>query len=224
MAGSWTEPKDFAGWLGHVFDRAVSAERWYHAATDENRWEPAREDFLGYLAQAFEGPQEAFGRFSDAQLDQGLHFLLDSGFSSDIFALKDPKIGWPKRQRALRSIGTLYRDCFAVRCTQTLAHLNEAGSPLNSACYVWWDLLPLRGEPEKAERKDLDQEIMKVLEETLEIAHVACQEAALHGLGHWASKYPERVSSVVGSFLERRKDARPELLEYARKAREGLVL
>jgi len=57
----------------------------------------------------------------------------------------------------------------------------------------------------------------------LELDHIACQESALHGLGHWAHSYPERVEKIVDEFLTHNENLRPELKQYALQARSGKV-
>jgi len=224
MTTIWTAPTDYKGWLEHVFNRPVTKPEWFFAATAEAGWEPAENDFLTYVAQAFEGPEAAFRGFSDAQIAQGLNYLISPSCSNDVFALKDGTISWPKRQRAVRAILTLFRDLFAKRCPAVISSIDEkGGGPLNGVCYVWWDVFPLHGDPQKSEQKDLDHEVMVVMQKTLELDHIACQESALHGLGHWAHSYPERVEKIVDEFLTHNENLRPELKQYALQARSGKV-
>jgi hypothetical protein len=61
------------------------------------------------------------------------------------------------------------------------------------------------------------------MERTLAVPHVACQESALHGLGHWRDAYRQRVEAIVDAFLRGAKGAPAELLHYARQARAGHV-
>jgi hypothetical protein len=61
------------------------------------------------------------------------------------------------------------------------------------------------------------------MEATLAIPHIACQEAALHGLGHWRCAYPERVEAIIGAFLARSRSLSAELEAYAKQARVGRV-
>ena len=62
---------------------------------------------------------------------------------------------------------------------------------------MWWDVFPCVGEPENEEFIDRDREIVNIMEKTLELDHTACQESALHGLGHWQISYPERSNKVA---------------------------
>lgn len=225
MATIWTPPTDYRGWLDHVFNRPVAKPEWFWEATTEAGWEPAEADFLTYVAQTFEGPEAAFRGFSDAQISQGLNFLINPSCSNDMFALKDEKFAWPKRQRVIRAIPTLFRDCFAKRCSPLLSAIDEQGAgPLNGSCYMWWDVFPLSGDAKNVAQNDLDQEVLAVMQSTLNLDHVACQESALHGLGHWARHYPAQVGKIIDEFLAGNTKLRPELKHYALQARTGRVL
>jgi hypothetical protein len=134
-------------------------------------------------------------------------------------------VPWPLRQRVLRSFVPLFRDVMAVRCSPVMASESEsASSALNSACYMWWDLICLVGNEE--DDPDLLQEVPRVLEALLAIDHVACQESAIHGLGHWAFYQSEPAVSVLERYLERAdsQGLRPEMVEYAEHAMSGMIL
>jgi len=93
--------------------------------------------------------------------------------------------------------------------------------PVNSVCYMWWDLLPFGGSADPL-RAEFDRAVLEVLERTLGLDSTPCREGALHGLGHWQPAHPEEVMRIVDAWVER---ARPEgaLLSYARAARLGRV-
>jgi hypothetical protein len=119
----------------------------------------------------------------------------------------------------------LFEECFAKRCTPHLSHLDEPGvSPLNGACYMWWDILPIGAQPDNADQMGLDHEILNAMESTLRLDSVACQESALHGLGHWQRSYPQRVTEIIDLFLQRQQGLREELRTYAMSAARGCVL
>jgi hypothetical protein len=64
-----------------------------------------------------------------------------------------------------------------------------------------------------------------MLRSILAIDHSACQESALHGLGHRCEigrDNPE-VEAIIDDFLKRKLDLRPELRQYALSARRGMV-
>jgi hypothetical protein len=58
----------------------------------------------------------------------------------------------------------------------------------------------------------------------LAISHLACQESALHGLGHWKRAHPERVQAIIDAFLAKERGLPDVLRHYAKQARAGHVL
>lgn len=219
-------PLTFEHWLSYVFDRPVAepGQEWYWDAA-ANGWDEPAAEALQFMTRAFEGAATLLEPYSDAQLNQGLWYLADNACSSHMFALFDPSLPWADRRRGLRSLQGLYEQCFARRCTPHLGHLDEPGAgPLNPVCYMWWDILPIAPQPGDPARAGLDREILGVMEATLGLDSIACQESALHGLGHWQSSYPRRVTEIVETFLQRRGNLRPGLRAYALNARRGCVL
>jgi hypothetical protein len=208
-------------WIRYVFDRPVTDPAW-HFSLDSPYWDLAPEAAAELIAESFENAGVLLQPFSDAQLNQAFWFLLSSGNSNYMFCLTDASVTWAARKRALRSFVRLFRDVMAVRCAPCLSHLDEAGATaLNSACYMWWDLIPIgTGDPSDSALHD---EVLAVLAEILDIPHDACRESALHGLGHWA-RYQSGVSGTIDRFLEGSKNLRPELVTYAKQARTGCVL
>jgi len=82
----------------------------------------------------FENPATLLAH-SDTTLNQALWDL-----SSEVFpAVLHETIAWDLRHRFIRSFETLFRGIFAMRCAPVLGHRSEKGSPLNLACYMWWD-------------------------------------------------------------------------------------
>src|SRR5262249_33104418 len=103
-------------------------------------------------------------------------------------------------------------------------HLDEPGvNPLNSPCYMWWDITPVPSGATDADQGPLTDACLSVMERTLALDSIACQENALHGLGHWHSHFPERVESIIDAFLTSDPNIRPELRKYALSARGGCV-
>jgi hypothetical protein len=95
---------------------------------------------------------------------------------------------------------------------------------LNLVCYMWWDIIPFGGQPNNPERSEFDQEILNVLESTLQLDSIPCEESALHGLGHWQQDYPQQVTEIIDKFLQGQADLREELRAYALNAYRGYVL
>jgi len=113
----------------------------------------------------------------------------------------------------------VFAQVFAARCVASLGHLEKVSAdPLNTTCYMWWDLFPSWGQGER----EVDAALLSVMEEILSLDSIACQESALHGLGHWHSNHPDRVHEVIERFLQR-GTAPAELSSYARSAQQGCV-
>jgi hypothetical protein len=105
---------------------------------------------------------------------------------------------------------------------------------------MWWDLfwhlfalwrdpdfvrkIPEPYRLQVANENEIDEACISVMETTLELPSVACQESALHGLGHWGEFQKERCRGVIASFLERHQDVRPGLRKYALQAQEANLL
>lgn len=226
MTGRPLSDLTFEEWIHFVFDHPVDDSRleWYWDIEAE-WWDGPPGLTVEYLTQAFEYSESVLGPYSDSQLNQGLWYLASNACSNHMFALMDSSVPWPARQRCIRSIGSLYRDCFAKRCTSHLSHLDEPGAgPLNSVCYMWWDIIPLAGQPDDPAHKEIDQAILQVMETTLQLTSIACQESAFHGLGHWHLRYPGQVEDIIQSFLGDNKGLPENLQRYALSALNGCVL
>lgn len=216
----------FEEWLIYVFDRPVDDSRleWYWDS-GADWWHGSNTQIIDFVTRAFENAEVLFEPYSDAQLKQGLWFIASNGCSDYMFALLDPGVPWSARQRCVRSMHNLFEECFAKRCTPHLSHMDEPGaSPLNAVCYMWWDILPIAAQPNDSGQTGLDREILAVMESTLRLDSVACQESALHGLGHWQPYYPQRVGAIVDTFLRSQNNLREELRTYAVSASRGCVL
>ena len=210
-------------WIRYVFDHPVNDPQWYFDL-DAPGFEATQEDYADLIRETFSRSGEDLARFSDAQVNQGIWFLASPSGSDFIFALRDGDAPTPKQVAGIRSIYDLYRDCFAKRCAETLGHIDEPGaSDLNPICYMFWDVCPISYLVEAKERRDLEDAVFWVLENTIKLPHRACIEAGLHGLGDIAFSYERRVKEVIDGFLKTaRLDA--ALRGYAERAREGCIL
>jgi hypothetical protein len=216
------EPISLLKWIGYVFDHPVTDPAW-HFSLDAPEWNDSPEHIASLIAATFERSGELLSRFSDAQLNEALWFLV-SGSSDFMFALVDSAVPFATRLRALRSFVPLFEQVMTVRCSPHLSHLDEQpANPLNGVCYMWWDILPIHGEPEASERAEFDAEVLRILPRLLSIPHDACRESALHGVSEWQFYYPS-LEGVVDEFLARTPNLRPELVSYAQRAKVGNVL
>src|SRR4029453_2340522 len=152
----------FDQWLAFVFDHPVSDHlpEWYWDI-DCDWWAGPAQVTVHYLTQAFENAEVVFQPYTDAQLNQGLWYIASNACSEHMFALLDASVPWPDRQRCLRSMCNLYEQCFARRCSPTLGHLDEQpANPLNMACYIWWDIIPIAGQRDDPAHGAFDQECL----------------------------------------------------------------
>lgn len=237
-------------WIGHVFDHPISKREW-HWEENAPSWEDTPANNALFIAEAFERSGELLAPFSDEQLDQGFWYLVSDSCSEFMDLLVDESVPLTLRLRVLRSVVPVFEQVMAARCSPHLSHLDEHGAnPLNSACYMWWDLLRfsfhpkltfpkhqvmnqawsqgLRDHPKLIFPKPLvkaefHSEVPKILRQLLTIPYDACRESALHGLGHCCDFYPG-VAEIIDEFISITPNLRLELVAYANWARTGSVL
>lgn len=211
----------FVKWLKSTFGYAVT-----DPAGDEisTRWQRRPSSVLvEYITCAFENSAQVFIPFSDEQLNQAFWALINSG--GEIDALFDDALPLSARLRCIRSIFTLFEQCFAQRCSSTLPDGDKKASALNSICGMWWDIFPAWGGRQgNPTYEKLDEEFLGVMKRTLYLKSDACRGSALHGLGHWHLNYSNKVAMIIDEFLESRPKISCELRDYALRAREGDVL
>lgn len=215
----------FEEWIAYVFDhpvREACLAAWYHDLSSDYWKESSQPEVtLAYLTRVFEEANTVLLSFSPAQINQGFWFLASNSCSDHMFVLLNSDIPWPERKRCIEAMYTLFEQFFAQQCSPGLVRNSE--NPLNSVCMMWWDLIPIHGKPEEPEHANLDAAFLDIMRHTLGLAAIPCQEAALHGLGHWAYAYPEMVKDIIGSFLADHPDIDPQLEEYAQAAQHGHI-
>ena len=216
----------FDEWLNYLFDRPECDYGHHWCFNDEGPvWDVPNELSAEFIARTYEESEHWMRRFSIPQIAAGLRYTWNPTCSNVVFAIRHEPVPWPLRQRAIRALVPLYQHCYQNLCERGLSHLGEClDNPLNEVCYMYWDVCPFYGQPEKRENHALDKECLGVMEATLQIDHDACRESALHGLGHWALAYPSRASSIIEQELNPLRDQlRPELWVYAENAKMGNV-
>ncbi len=163
--------------------------------------------------------------YSTRQIADGLWFLADdSGLFRELY---NPSVPENLRVRCAAAIRQLYAQLFEPLCQNVLSHGDNGESvenPLNSICYMWWDVFPTWGRPGDPVARGIDEVLLGVMRDTLSSENVACVESALHGLGHWHITYPDPVESIVNEFLRQRPAIGVSLRDYAQAARRGRVL
>jgi hypothetical protein len=201
----------FEDWVVAVFD-----------ATVEDPWPPSAQD-LAHLTRLFRDPVGALEGLSDEEIGVGLWSVLDSGGAGTVLALNDAALPLDDRIACVAAIRTLYRDLFLPRCAERLGHLSEQDGRLEMICYMFWDVASFGGPAGEREGNLLEDAVLDVLEDTLYFEHAACQESAIHGLGHRIGRHPDRAPAVLDRWLRSGPVRDPRLRTYANAARTGCI-
>ena len=215
----------FEEFVEFQFSRPVPAHGWpwYHEL-DCEWWEPEPRSGIAYLTRLFSDGPTLLDWFSDAQIAQGIDGLCNTMAVGDQPWMRDPVTPASQRAAAWHAVGEFYANMLAPRCEPMLAHCaTEMPPPLNGLAYMWWESFPGFTNPDDPEREIIDQAELACLERILTLGSIACQEGALHGLGHWVRREP-RCEAIIDRYLSSNRAAHPELINYAKAARCGCVL
>lgn len=196
---------------------------WYFDV-DGDWWEPEPRTGIAYLTRLFSNGPDVLQWFSDAQIAEGLTGLVNTMAVGDQPWMRDPVTPADERATVWGAIADFFRDVLAPKCVPVLGHnAKKAGPPINGVTYMWWESLPGFANPDDPQRALVDEAELACLERILVLDSPACQEAALHGLGHWVRREP-RCAAVIDCYLETGQAALPELVAYAKAARCGCIL
>lgn len=212
---------DHETWLDLLF--AHEATDWYFDPAAELPTLPPAA-IAAHTLRLLEAPGRLISQRTDGQIAGGLKYLFDYGTGiADVRELGHASVTPAQRLELAEKIDRLWSQLFAARCPPALGHLSEDGGPLGMVCYMFWDNFFGIEVADPAERHALDAAFIEAMGRILAIPHPACQESALHGLGHWGGRAPARSAALIDAYLEGRRAARPELVTYARAARGGCV-
>jgi hypothetical protein len=222
---------DYQTWLTHVFDHQPDAvNKWFYALDDSDWWNPFTHprETVTYVTRLFADPLDALAPYSDAQIGEGLWYIVSAGNSDMMFALFGstspphlPPAPWPKLEACLDAMVHFFEVVMAPRCGSRLGQqeaLDTYPPALNTTCYMWWDIMPITVREDDPDRfHDL---LTGTMARILSIDSLPCQESALHGLGHWHTYAPARVEAAIAAY----HTEHPVLRTYAANAARGLVL
>jgi hypothetical protein len=226
----------FEEWVQWAFDHPVAAEtkdKWWRGVPDENEYgrllDRPPQRALTFVSQLFENPLAHLSSYSDEQIDQGLNFIVFRACSSHFEGIVDRDIDLGLRLRCIRSLENLSRELFAPRCSDNVWIYTN---PLNHMCDMLWDLvvkdayigqLNPDGTYQIVRDPEIDKEFLDTLARILAMPSIACQQSALHGLGHLVRETKLRAN-VVQQYLDDHSNLRDDLRKYAQKAVAGEVL
>lgn len=216
----------FEGWVDYVFDHPVLEPHWWWQDPESGLFQdwdesaqPART--LSYLTELFLEPAGLIERFTRAQIDQGLNFLVSSSCSNHMFVLLNKELPWADRRACIDAMIPLYRKLMAPVYGDDLGYVGQTERP-TFACYMWWDVITISGGLHHCDRERINTAVLNVFERVLELKAESCIESVLHGLGHWHLYLPERTELIVRQFLTRGDISQP-LRRYAEHAAIGAV-
>lgn len=220
-------PISYEAWTRGLFDRPVPFDL---ICAELAHYEESPSQFLKYLTRLWMTSGELRRTYSSEQIGQGLWYLHSS--SDFLHLIYDPALPLRERIEAVLQIATLFDDCFGPLSEPVFGHLNQGNSELNGAAYIFWDGAPLGARSRRSyisdrherrpEYEQIEDACMLVMERMLASKHVAVQESAVHGLGHWRDAYPERIEPLLDRVIA---DAHycEELRSYAHSARHFYI-
>ncbi len=227
---------DYSKWIQHVFDHPVHDPEWYW---DDEYWEHGLQPWnefegtveaLGFMTQLFSRPQFLMELYSTDQIGQGLWYLTCCAASDYLEPLSLASTSEAIKCEWLDSVLILHEQLFSKICSHYYGHLNNGPEPdneANGACYMFWDnaedflLDDLEAPPLVTDKVCL--KAVSIMDATLQIRSAACQESALHGLGHWHRWNSAIVEEKIDRFLASDLPVSNEIRNYARKARTGKI-
>ena len=216
----------YEDWLEHAFGREVRIQQaaWFFDQ-DCDWWDPEPAVAVAYLTRLFEHPEPALRWYSDSQIAQGLTYLVSTSASGDNGWFYSTDVPIKDRVRCVEAVASLFAQLFVPRCTPHLSHLSEteAGS-LNGVCYMWWDGFPCLALARDPNLPMMQETALRTMARILGFKSLACQESALHGLGHWQRDHDRQVSAIIDDFLAANPEIDTRLVSYANSARCGCVL
>lgn len=211
--------RDIDAWAKDAFDHPVTYPAWHWS--DDAQDFPDSEHTLRMMTAVYSNPERFLGHYSDAQLNQGLNMLASNACSNASFSFSNRCIALELRCVGLRAIGNLFELLFAKRCSRTLDEWDAPGaSPLDSVCYMWWDIFPFVGGSSAVEETRI---CLSIMEQSLASPSEVCQYSALHGLGHWFYGTPEMTVPLLDRYMQTHPSLHPRLRAYAALARVGEV-
>lgn len=195
---------------------------------------------IDYMTRLFLDAESLPSRYDRDQIGRGLMHLINVNSSDYSRVLLTPSISQSTRLECVSSIAHVFR-MFSSVCERYLASRSRPATPgwneANGTCYMWWDVIVLhpggrhvRGNMgvlhgvAEHDLEAIERACLEVMKQSLAIDHIACQESALHGLGHWHHGHPEEAMAIIDAFLASGRCSHQWLADYAMDARRGRVM
>jgi hypothetical protein len=204
----------------------VSFYDWVEDASNRGRFEMYLDDdhvTCAYLTRFNLEIVDLVSRFGEEAITKAIWHRYGA-CGGDIWNATEPVLG-RARVEFMRSVKSLYLDGFAGHCSHHFGHIDsgpECPRPLNGPCHMLWDMDGIECRAINGDDEMLDLSL-EVLAHALVLDHPACQESALHGLGHLLSTDPDRVRPLIQHGYLQTRVVEPELRAYAQTALDGWV-
>ncbi|MDR1384823.1 MAG: hypothetical protein LBJ67_13395 [Planctomycetaceae bacterium] len=228
------------GWIDGIFNQRVIGETeldWSNESVAQLHALSSKE-MISHVMLTFSESGNVLKRFSNEQVAAGITFICHEGYEP-FFRLYDSDVPVTLRQSTIASIGILYRDCFAERCTGVVTK-GKMNNCLDAVCYMFWDVLSVsiggfnHNHDTDDDRKILIDAFLDVLVDILFLPNGTCRESALHGIGHmimsialyttgtFQKQSRQKLEDAIDRFCQL-PDLPDELRRYAVQAKTGQV-
>jgi hypothetical protein len=205
----------FEEWIYAIFHHPANKPEWYWEEAFETLWEKLTDaEMVRYMTRLFLEP-ELLQHYSHEQVAQGILFLIDDASpgeaSAAIFKAEVPLAG---RVACVEAMAAFFKRFVAPMAS---GPVEIESNPLYMACYMWWELFPMRFlmmDEEQTLEPALEQAALKVMAETLALPSELCQLSALHGLSYWHRQHEACVDEIVEGFFGKAQDISPRVREY----------
>jgi hypothetical protein len=206
---------------GYLFDRDATGIEWYFR-DDHEDLELNSIQLLQLTSGIFSNIEALSSEFGERQICMGLRYLVNPSCGPIPYLYVDTSVEFAIRASAIVKMENVFRELFSKIPDEKGLFRNCSGDRLGykETCYMWWDMFPRHGTPRRADLDRTDDVILQTIISILRLPGLACQESALHGLGHWSSSRSEDVEKAVLSFLPH---ATSELKGYAMDAIRGRI-
>jgi hypothetical protein len=199
--------RTFGQWIEWLFDRTSESD----SSTDEEPEVPF-ENQISFCNIIFRSPRGCLFGYTDEQLILGFRFMgTDMG---PLRLLSESSVQWSVRRNCILAISTLFRDFFSER-------------PLGDTCFMWWEYVFMVASPSLnsfVADPALRDAFILVMREILDIENDNCRMSALHGLGHLAMKYPDRIEPIIEQFIVEKAPLPSRIVDYAIACKHGDIL
>jgi hypothetical protein len=210
---------DFERWVQTLFE---IDPRGRVPAWDELNGLP--EQVLRRLTRLFRAPGFLLGRYEPRTIDARIAYLIQPVGSGSISVLWDTSLDWTARRACIDAIYDLFAGLFAPMYGDDIVCApNGMSQADNYACFMFWDIAMIQTWEEGPDWQRVLDAAVDVMERQLTIPSLACQESALHGLGHYYRSRKTRCQDIVIGYLQR-DGIPPALRRYAVAASSGNVL